>query len=115
VTLLQLVGLLGLVVLAALARRLRDLADGRRLWANSDDPDFQGDGWRWTLCLLLPNILIWTSPKRNDRWANTPVRGPFTLDMLVLTVTQRRACLIEWWTTQQWYAAEEQRLRDREG
>ena len=100
------------VAVALLVGRLGALAEDRLLWRNSQDPDFQGDGWRWTLCLLLPNILLWTRPAWNERWAATPVRGPFTLDMLPLTVTQRRACLIEWWTTQQRYAAAEQRLRE---
>ena len=96
--------LLAVGVVALLAARLRDLSDGRRLWRNSADPAFQGDGIRWTLCLLLPNLLLWSSPKRNDRWAGCPVRAPFTLDMLVLSREQRRACFTEWWETQKWYA-----------
>ncbi len=92
----------GLVVLALVVwrlARLPELAEGRRLWRNSTDPAFQGDGWHWTLCLLLPNWLLWSSPMRNDRWASTPVRAPFTLDMLVLTRVQRRACIVEFWET----------------
>lgn len=93
-------GLLALGAVALLAGRLRDLSDGRRLWRGGDDPTFQGDGWRWTLSLLLPNLLLWSSPLRNDRWAGTPVRAPFTLDMLVLTKLQKRACFAEFWQAQ---------------
>jgi hypothetical protein len=73
----------------------------RRLLRNSHDPEFQGDGWRWSLSLLLPNVLLWRSPRRNDQWADCPVPGPFTLDMLPLTRQQRRTCFMEWWLTQQ--------------
>ena len=71
----------------------------RRLIRNANDPTFQGDGWRWSFSLALPNVLLWSSPWRNDRWASTPVRAPFTLDMLVLTRSQRRTCIVEWWET----------------
>jgi hypothetical protein len=45
----------------------------RRRWRNSDDPTFQGDGWRWTLSFHLP----------------------WPLDLLVLTPAQRDACYRE--------------------
>ncbi|HJU00250.1 MAG TPA: hypothetical protein VJ966_03485 [Actinomycetes bacterium] len=51
----------------------------RRLIRNPADPTFQGDGWRWTLSLVLP------------RW----------LTVLVLTEAQWHACYREWKATQE--------------
>lgn len=92
---------------ALLIGRLRDLSDGRRLWRNADDPTFQGDGWRWTLSLLLPHLPL---PIRLvGRDGRTPmgtvarimqadhgIAPPFGLDMLPLTTDQRLACWAEW-------------------
>jgi hypothetical protein len=91
------VGALFAIVL--LGRRFMDAIEGRRWVRNSSDPLFQGDGWRWTLSLLLPNVLLWSDPMRNDRWGHTPVRAPFTLDMVVLTTEQKRACFAEFYET----------------
>jgi hypothetical protein len=95
---LKLAGLLGLVLAAA---RLLDIVriPWRRPWRGGDDPAFQGDGWRWTLCLLLPNVLLWRAPDG----------CPFTLDMLVLTRDQQESCRKEWQATQAWYAEQERR------
>ena len=87
------IGLLVAAVLVWQLARLSELAEGRRLWRFGDDPVFQGDGWRWTLSLLLPNLLLWRAPDG----------CPFTLDMLVLTDAQTIACRKEWQATQAQY------------
>ena len=110
-------GVVALVVVAVLVwqvGRLPELAEGRRLWGNAWDPEFQGDGWRWTLSLLLPGILV--GRVRQGR-PHVPVGAPVTLDMAVLTVEQRQSCYAEWLETQRLYAQWEAEAmwRDRFG
>jgi hypothetical protein len=69
--------------------------DCRPLRRGPDTDQFQGDGWRWTLSLLAPNVLLW---RRRDG-------APFTLHMLVLNRAQRAPCYAEWEATQREYAA----------
>lgn len=69
--------------------------DRRPFRSGPDTNSFQGDGWRWTLSLLLPNWLLW---RCRGHWA--PAVAPFTLDMLVLNRAQRLACYDEWHLTQ---------------
>lgn len=76
-----------------LAGRLWGASEGRRAWRGGDDPSFQGDGWRWTLSILLPNWLLWRSP---DGYPNT-------VDQWPLTPVQRATCRLEWEITQTHY------------
>jgi hypothetical protein len=112
----QVLFFLGLLAVAYLALRVRNLAEDRRLLRHADDPSFQGDGWRWTLSLLLPNVLL---PLRLvGRDGQTPMGTiarimreehgappPFTFDMLPLTSAQRIVCWAEWDATQRQYEA----------
>jgi hypothetical protein len=82
---------------------------------HSDDPGYQGDGWRWSLSLRLPGIRL---PHRNRLRPSSAaetlvvmqiqrelgVDAPFTLDMVPLTSDQRAAVLTEWLATQRFYA-----------
>jgi hypothetical protein len=65
----------------------------RRPLRNAADPTFQGDGWRWTAYLLLPDVLLWRRPDGS----------PLSLGELVLTREQRLSCWLEWRITQDEY------------
>lgn len=64
--------------------------------------DARRDGWRWTLSLLIPNVLLW--------WERPRLEGvpgaPFTLDMLALNRAQRDSCRAEYYATQGDYLTE---------
>lgn len=87
--------------------------EDRQRWCNAQDPEFQGDGWRWTLSLWLPGVPLpwWGLSFDGHRVRRTPEsRNPlFHLDLLPLTRAQRQAVYQEWRATQQWYA---QQARD---
>jgi hypothetical protein len=98
--------------------------DRRRLLCNARDPEFQGDGWRWTLSFWLPEREIdpanWPILRRlfdGSHFDRAAGRVPFLnrlLDFwsigpericnLPLTSAQREACWREWEATQQHYA-----------
>ena len=67
----------------------------RKLVRNSRDPQFQGDGWRWTLSLAIPQVRIPGLWLNNFGFGYRPGPRsrrtcPYTIDLLVLTEEQRR-------------------------
>jgi hypothetical protein len=82
----------------------------RRRFRNARDPEYQGDGWRWSLSLWLPGIPLswWRLNFEGMRIRNRPRTGRFVvpsplfhLDLVPLTEAQRKAVYREWYAVQQ--------------